>query len=144
VHASKFRLILSSLEQAGLLADMDLPGLRLHELKSGRKGSGQLRGLSLMNLYNPAHPGEVLKELIVDSLGLSITEVSEYLNVSRKTLSKVLNGRGAITPEMALRLELVFRKPSADHWLKLQNSYDLWQTRLNTSALNVMPYKESA
>lgn len=97
-----------------------------------------------MNMYNPAHPGEVLKALIVDSLGLSITEVSEHLNVSRKTLSKVLNGRGAITPEMALRLELVFKKPSADHWLKLQSAYDLSQTRLNESALNVMPYRESA
>lgn len=97
-----------------------------------------------MNMYNPAHPGEVLKALIVDSLGLSITEVSEHLNVSRKTLSKVLNGRGAITPEMALRLELVFNKPSADHWLKLQAAYDLSQSRLNESALNVLPYKELA
>jgi antitoxin HigA-1 len=97
-----------------------------------------------MTMYNPTHPGEILKELIIDTLGLSITDVSEHLNVSRKTLSKVLNGRGAITPEMALRLELVFNKPSADHWLKLQSTYDLSQTRLNESALNVLPYKESA
>ena len=97
-----------------------------------------------MAMHSPAHPGEVLMELIIEPSGLSITSVSAHLNVSRKTLSKVLNGRGAITPEMALRLELVFRKPSADHWLKLQNTYDLWQTRLNTSALNVLPYKESA
>ena len=97
-----------------------------------------------MAMYSPAHPGEVLMERIIEPSGLSITSVSAHLNVSRKTLSKVLNGRGAITPEMALRLELVFRKPSADHWLKLQNTYDLWQTRLNTSALNVLPYKESA
>jgi addiction module HigA family antidote len=95
-------------------------------------------------MYNPAHPGEILKELIIDTLGLSITDVSEHLNVSRKTLSKVLNGRGAITPEMALRLELAFKKPSADHWLKLQNAYDLWQTRQSKSELRVQPYKIQA
>jgi len=54
--------------------------------------------------------------------------------------SKVLNGRGTITPEMALRLELVFKKPSADHWLRLQNAYDLWQSRQNKSDLHVHPY----
>lgn len=100
--------------------------------------------LENITMHNPVHPGEVLKEVIIEPLGLSITEASEHLDVSRKTLSKVLNGRGAITPEMALRLEMVFKKPSADHWLKLQNAYDLWQTRLNKSALNVLPYKESA
>jgi len=93
-----------------------------------------------MNMHNPAHPGEILKELVIESLELTITDVSEHLNVSRKTLSKVLNGRGSITPEMALRLELVFRKPSADHWLRLQNAYDLWVSRKNKSTLHVQPY----
>jgi addiction module HigA family antidote len=91
-------------------------------------------------MHNPAHPGEILKELVITPLELTITDVSEHLNVSRKTLSKVLNGRGAITPEMALRLELVFKKPSADHWLRLQNAYDLWQSRQNKSDLHVQPY----
>lgn len=94
-----------------------------------------------MSMHNPAHPGEILKELVIEPLGLSITEVSEHLGVSRKTLSKVLNGRGAITPEMALRLELAFKKPSADHWLRLQNAYDLWQTRQHQADLNVEPVK---
>jgi addiction module HigA family antidote len=93
-----------------------------------------------MNMHNPAHPGEILKELVIEPLELTITDVSEHLNVSRKTLSKVLNGRGSITPEMALRLELVFRKPSADHWLRLQNAYDLWVSRKNKSTLHVQPY----
>ena len=79
-----------------------------------------------MNMYNPAHPGEILKELVIESMGLTITDVSEHLNISRKTLSKVLNARGCITPEMAMRLELAFKKPSADHWLRLQNAYGLW------------------
>ena len=93
-----------------------------------------------MSMHNPAHPGEILKELVIEPSALTITDVSAHLNISRKTLSKVLNGRGSITPEMALRLELVFKKPSADHWLRLQNAYDLWQTRQNLSALQVQPY----
>ena len=96
-----------------------------------------------MSMYNPAHPGEILKELVITPLELTITDASEHLNVSRKTLSKVLNGRGAITPEMALRLELVFKKPSADHWLRLQNAYDLWQSRQNKSDLHVLPYSNN-
>lgn len=96
-----------------------------------------------MSMNNPAHPGEILKELVINPLELTITDASEHLNISRKTLSKVLNGRGAITPEMALRLELVFKKPSADHWLRLQNAYDLWQSRQNMSALQVQPYRSN-
>ena len=93
-----------------------------------------------MSMHNTAHPGEILKELVITPLELTITTASEHLNVSRKTLSKVLNGRGSITPEMALRLELVFKKPSADHWLRLQNAHDLWQARQIKSELHVQPY----
>jgi addiction module HigA family antidote len=94
-----------------------------------------------MSMHKPAHPGEILKELVIEPLELTITDVSQHLNVSRKTLSKVLNGRGAITPEMALRLELAFKKPSADHWLRLQNAFDLWGSRQKTSELKVEPYQ---
>jgi addiction module HigA family antidote len=93
-----------------------------------------------MAMFNPAHPGEILKELIIEALELTVTDVAEHLGVSRKTLSKILNARGAITPEMAVRLELVFGKPSADHWLRLQNAYDLWQTRQHQKNLDVSPY----
>ena len=97
-----------------------------------------------MSMHNPAHPGEILKELVITPLELTITNASEHLNVSRKTLSKVLNGRGSITPEMALRLELVFKSPSADHWLRLQNAHDLWQARQIKSELHVQPYSAYA
>jgi addiction module HigA family antidote len=92
-------------------------------------------------MHNPAHPGEILKELVIEPLALTITDVAKHLNVSRKTLSKVLNGRGAVTPEMALRLELVFKRPVADHWLRLQNAHDLWVSRQNTADLQVEPYQ---
>jgi len=92
-------------------------------------------------MHNPAHPGEILRELVIEPTSATITDVSEHLNISRKTLSKVLNGHGSITPEMALRLELAFKKPSADHWLRLQNAYDLWAARKHKSMLQVRPYK---
>ena len=94
-----------------------------------------------MVMHNPAHPGEILRELVIEPLELTVTDVSQHLNISRKTLSKILSGRGAITPEMALRLELVFKKPSADHWLRLQNAFDLWQARQMEAQLDVNPYK---
>lgn len=93
-----------------------------------------------MSMHNPAHPGEILKELVIEPTGATITDVSEHLNISRKTLSKVLNGHGSITPEMALRLELAFKRPTADHWLRLQNAYDLWEARQHKSSLHVRPY----
>lgn len=97
-----------------------------------------------MAMFNPAHPGEIIKDLVIESLGLTITDVANHLNVSRKTLSKVLNARGSVTPEMAVRLELAFGKPSADHWLRLQNAYDLWQTRQQKESLHVSPYNFQA
>jgi len=93
-----------------------------------------------MAMFNPAHPGEILKELVIDSLELTITDVAKHLDVSRKTLSKVLNAKGSVTPQMAVRLELAFGKPSADHWLRLQNAHDLWQTRQEQESLHVLPY----
>ena len=94
-----------------------------------------------MSMHSPAHPGEILKELIIEPMALTITDVSKHLDVSRKTLSKVLNGGGSITPEMAMRLELAFTKPPADHWLRLQNSHDLWLVREQQSELHVEPYQ---
>ncbi len=94
-----------------------------------------------MTMHNPAHPGEILMELVIEPMGLTITDVATHLGVSRKTLSKVLNGRGAITPEMAVRLELAFKNPAADHWLNLQNAYDLWHVRELQSLLAVQPFQ---
>ncbi len=97
-----------------------------------------------MSMYNPAHPGEILKELLIEPLGLSVTEAARHLDVSRKTLSKVLNGRGSVTPEMAVRLEMTFGKPNATHWLRLQNAYDLWQTRQHSDDIHVTPVEVDA
>lgn len=97
-----------------------------------------------MTMHNPAHPGEILKELVIEPLGLSITEAASRLGVSRTSLSKVLKGRGTVTPEMALRLEMTFGKPNAAHWLRLQNAYDLWQMRQRSADIHVSPIEVHA
>jgi addiction module HigA family antidote len=95
-------------------------------------------------MHNPAHPGEILKTLVMDPLGLSVTETASRLGISRRTLSRVLNGRGGVTPEMALRLEMTFGKPNAAHWLRLQSAYDLWQTRQRSADIHVSPVQTHA
>ena len=92
-----------------------------------------------MSMHNPAHPGEILKGLVIEPLGLTVTEAAHRLGVSRGALSRVLNARGAVTAEMALRFEMTFGKPSAAHWLRLQNAYDLWQTRQRSADIHVSP-----
>jgi len=91
-----------------------------------------------MAMHNPPHPGEMLREDILAPLGVTIIDAAEHLGISRKTLSKVLNGRGSITPEMALRLEKCFGTPPANMWLRMQAGYDLWQLEHGTE-LNVTP-----
>ncbi|MEW6754498.1 MAG: HigA family addiction module antitoxin [Candidatus Latescibacterota bacterium] len=89
-----------------------------------------------MEMHDPAHPGEVLKELCLDPLGLSVTEAAGALGVTRKTLSALVNGRAGVSAEMALRLAKAFRT-SPDFWMRLQQQYDLWQTRQRVGELQV-------
>ncbi len=82
----------------------------------------------MMQMYNPPHPGEILRELCLEPLGISVTKAAEALGVSRKTLSAILNGRAGISPEMAVRLSLAF-DTSPESWLNQQVQYDLWLIR---------------
>lgn len=95
-------------------------------------------------MHNPPHPGETIRDDILPALGLSVTEAAEQLGVARPTLSKVLNGRAAISPEMAIRLEKwlgVENGGRADIWLAEQTAYDLWQAREKVS-VKVKPLKD--
>ncbi|MFC1845078.1 HigA family addiction module antitoxin [Thermodesulfobacteriota bacterium] len=74
----------------------------------------------------PTHPGKIIKEDYLEPLSITVTDMACRLGVSRKTLSKIINIRGAITPDMALRLARAF-DTSPDLWLNLQKNYDLWQ-----------------
>ncbi|MBW1837815.1 MAG: HigA family addiction module antidote protein [Deltaproteobacteria bacterium] len=73
----------------------------------------------------PTHPGKIIKEDYLIPLSITIKDMSAILGVSRKTLSKIINERGSITPDMALRLSRAF-DTSADLWMNLQKNYDLW------------------
>jgi addiction module HigA family antidote len=79
-----------------------------------------------MQMHNPPHPGEILREFCLEPLDLSVTDAAEALGVSRKTLSSILNGRAGISPEMALRLSMAF-DTTPESWLNQQQQYDLWQ-----------------
>src|SRR5262245_34455296 len=75
-------------------------------------------------MHRPPHPGEILRELCLKPLNLSVTEAAKALGVSRKTLSAILNGRAGISPEMAVRLSIAF-DTTAESWLRQQIQYDL-------------------
>ena len=89
-----------------------------------------------MKMHNPPHPGEVLRELCLDPLGLSVTDAAEALGISRKTLSSILNGRAGISPEMAIRLSIAF-DTSAESWMNQQTQYDLWLAEQDRENLDV-------
>jgi len=81
-----------------------------------------------MVMHDPPHPGEIIRELCIEPLDLTVTKAAESLGVTRKTLSMLLNGKAGISPEMSLRLSKVFGR-SPEGWLKLQIQYDLWKSR---------------
>jgi addiction module HigA family antidote len=87
-------------------------------------------------MHNPPHPGEILKALCLDPLGLTVTQAAEALGVSRKTLSSILNGRSGISPEMAVRLSIAF-DTTAESWLNQQTQFALWRAEQSRKQLRV-------
>jgi addiction module HigA family antidote len=81
-----------------------------------------------MEMFNPPHPGEIVREDCMVPSGLSVTEAAVQLGVSRQTVSELINGRNGISADMALRLEKA-GWGDALSWLRNQASYDLWQAR---------------
>ena len=89
-----------------------------------------------MKMHNPPHPGEVLRELCLKPLALTVTEAARALGVSRKTLSSLLNGRAGISAEMAVRLSIAFNT-TPESWLNQQVQYDLSRVERNRKKLRV-------
>ena len=86
----------------------------------------------MKKMFNPPHPGLTLRDDVLPALGISVTAAAEQLGVTRPALSRVLNARAAISPEMALRIEAwlgVENGGSASIWLSQQTAYDLWKAR---------------
>ena len=93
-----------------------------------------------MPMKNPPHPGSSIKDACLEPLGLNVTEAAKVLGIARHTLSRVLNGRAGISPDMAIRLEKAGWS-NADHWLRLQAAYDLSQARQHERKIKVRRYE---
>ena len=98
----------------------------------------------MARMFNPPHPGLTLRDNVLPALGLKVTEAAQQLGVSRVALSRVLNGRAAISPDMALRIEAwlgVARGGEARLWLAEQSAYDVWQAaqRFKAAPMQVQP-----
>ena len=89
-----------------------------------------------MVMHNPPHPGEIIRELCIEPLGLTVTEAAKALGVSRKTLSSILNGHTGISPEMAIRLSIAF-DTTPESWLNQQVQYDLWKAEQGRGEIHV-------
>lgn len=94
-------------------------------------------------MHNPPHPGEVIKELCLDPLGLTVTAAAEGLGVSRRALSALLNGHAGISPDMSIRLSKAFGR-SPESWLQLQLQFDLWQAEQRADAIKVKHFAAPA
>ncbi|TAJ97571.1 addiction module antidote protein, HigA family [bacterium] len=93
-----------------------------------------------MAMKNPPHPGEIIRDEIIEALGLTVTRASEILGVRRATLSDVTNGKASVSAEMALRLEKAFGV-SMDLLLKMQAGYDAAQARMRGDQIKVKRFK---
>lgn len=95
----------------------------------------------MARMHNPPHPGEILKEDVLPELGLTVTEASNQLGVSRVTLSRMINGNAAISAEMAIRLAQ-WLGGDPETWLRAQVQYDLWKAE-KKSKIKVKPASRS-
>ena len=90
-------------------------------------------------MKNPPHPGDLIKTEVIEALGLTVSKAAEILKVRRATLSDLVHGKAALTPEMALRIEKAFG-PDMDHLLRMQLAYDVAKTRLHSRGIAVKRY----
>ena len=115
---------------------------RIQRWKRLRTG---LRGLSLMTMHNPPHPGEFIRETYVEPFDISIRSLAESLGVAASTLARIVSERSGVSPEMALRLSKALGR-SPESWLAMQDNYDLWQARksANLSQVRKIPFEAIA
>ena len=95
----------------------------------------------MMPMHNPPHPGEILKELYLIPLNLTITETAQGLQITRKTLSALVNGRSGISAEMALRLAKAFNT-TPESWLNMQHQYSLWESKKEVDISHVRTFTQ--
>ena len=92
-----------------------------------------------MPMHSPSHPGAIIKEEVIGPLGLDVTHAAEVLGVTRPTLSRLLNAKAALSPEMAIRVEKAFG-PNAEHLMRIQLSHDMAWVRRRAGDIAVRRY----
>ena len=97
----------------------------------------------MSKMHNPPHPGELVKKLCLEPLGLTVTAAAAGLGVTRKALSALINGHAGLSPEMAVRLSKAFGR-STESWLALQMQYDLWQAERRAGRIKVARFATSS
>jgi proteic killer suppression protein len=175
-HAKRLQRQLFSLNQSGTPEDMRFPGWNPYPLSHDLAGHRAVtvngnwwltfafagedailvdyqdyhqRRFTMTQMFNPPHPAEVIREDVLPSLGLTVTEAAKQLGVSRAALSRILNERAGISAEMAIRLTAWLKTPdgggpSAESFLLGQARYDLWQAEHKQKPLAVPAARESA
>jgi antitoxin HigA-1 len=96
-----------------------------------------------MMMHNPLHPGEIVKDTLIDGASLSVTEAAYKLGVSRTALSRLLNGHSGISPEMAVRLSKLLNT-SIEMWINLQAQYDTWKISRTAHKIKIKPLDKAA
>ena len=92
-----------------------------------------------MAMKNPSHPGALVRREVIEPLGLTVTDAAKALRVSRPALSKLLNGKASLSPEMAVRIEKAFG-PRMEHLMRMQLAYDLARARASADRIDVQRY----
>lgn len=94
-------------------------------------------------IHKPLHPGEIVKDELIDATGMTVTEAAGRLGVSRTALSRLLNCHAGISPEMALRLSKLFGT-SIEMWINIQSQYDIWLINKRDKSIKVKPLDKAA
>ncbi|WP_422135687.1 HigA family addiction module antitoxin [Endozoicomonas sp. ALD040] len=95
-----------------------------------------------MRMHDPLHPGEFIKQTYMEPAKVSCRQLSEALEVSPSTLNRILQGKSAISTEMARRLSMVIGR-TTESWLVMQNNYDIWQSEQSVKLNTLKPFKFS-
>ena len=94
-------------------------------------------------MYNPPHVGEILRELYLEPMDITVTEAAKHLGVTRQALSRLIHEKSSISAEMAIRLSKAF-STSPDYWMNLASQFELWQAKQHKSLIKVEPFNEAA
>lgn len=89
-----------------------------------------------MTMYNPPHPGEIIRNVYLEATDLSIRQIAEMMDISASSLNRLVNGKSSISPEMAIRLSICLGR-SPESWLAMQDHYDLWNAKKQLNVKNI-------